>query len=50
MNLSAGNTHAQTPCPENHRFCGLTKQTANTANQPYVSTAAQTNGACPDGQ
>ena len=50
MNPSAGNTRAQTPCPENHRFGGLIIQTSNTANQSYVSTAAQTSGACPDGQ
>ena len=50
MNSSAGNNHAQTPCPENHRFGGSKIQTSNTANRPYVSTAAQTTGVCLDGQ
>ena len=48
MILSACNTHAQTPCPENQIFRGCTIQTSNTANQSYAPTAAQTSGACPD--
>ena len=50
MNLSAGNNHAQTPCPENQRCRGFKVQTSNTVNQPYVPTAAQTTGVCLDGQ
>ena len=47
-NLSAGNNHAQTPCPRNRKLRGCTIQTSSIVNQSYATTVIHTSDACPD--